>query len=85
MYNTSLGGPSAAGCAGGGGLACLVEQAIGQLARAMEQVLMQELNTFQEVSIEEWEIIMPSQQVYVPTLYAMYTVVPCTYTVIYLL
>jgi hypothetical protein len=63
IYNTSLSGEGAGGRSCHGGLVCLLEQAVEQLARSMEQVLEVELKTFDEVSIEEWEIIMPSLQV----------------------
>jgi hypothetical protein len=63
ILNTSLSGEGAGGRSCHGGLVCLLEQAVDQLARSLEQVLEVEHKTFDEVSIEEWEIIMPSLQV----------------------
>ena len=60
VYNTSR---EAGAGACPGGLVCLLEQGVELLAGAMEKVLLEELETFDEVSIEEWEIIMPTLQV----------------------
>jgi hypothetical protein len=60
VYNTSL-AEGGGGCQGG--LTCLLEEMVQLMAGSIEEVLLKELETFDEVSIEEWEIIMPSLQV----------------------
>lgn len=57
VYNTSI---SKAGSVCPSGLECLIDSSITYLAKSYEQVLAKELEIFDQVSIEEWEIIMPT-------------------------
>jgi len=59
VFNTSV-AQSDAVCPSG--IKCIVEGAVGYVAIGYERALMREMETFQEVTIEEWEIIRPTEE-----------------------
>merc|ERR1712200_384654 len=43
------------------GINCMIEESITELVSKYQDILESELDVFQQVSIEEWEIVMPTR------------------------